>query len=46
MQDLLRVDTDAVKAELPQVQEHLAKFGDRLPAEITNQLDALTEKLG
>ena len=46
VQDLLRVDTDAVKAELPQVQEHLAKFGDRLPAEITNQLDALKARLG
>ena len=28
---LLRVDEDGVRAELPQVREHLARFGDKLP---------------
>ena len=36
VQDLLAVDADAVKAELPQVEAHLATFGDRLPAELTS----------
>jgi phosphoenolpyruvate carboxykinase (GTP) len=43
---LLTVDDQAVKAELPQLKEHLAKFGDRLPAEITEQLRKLEQRLG
>jgi phosphoenolpyruvate carboxykinase (GTP) len=46
IRDLLHVDTDAAKAELPQVEEHLARFGDRLPPEITRQLEALKSRLG
>jgi phosphoenolpyruvate carboxykinase (GTP) len=42
---LLTVDPESVKAEIPQVKEHLAKFGDQLPAEITRQLDALEDRL-
>ncbi len=42
---LLAVDEAAVKAELPQVEEFLAKFGDHLPAEMTAQLDALKAAL-
>ncbi len=45
MQELLSVDTELVKQQLPQLQEHLAKFGDRLPAEISAQLKALEERL-
>jgi phosphoenolpyruvate carboxykinase (GTP) len=43
---LLTVDADAVRAELPQVEEHLAKFGDKLPVEVTEQLDELKRRLG
>jgi phosphoenolpyruvate carboxykinase (GTP) len=46
LQVLLTVDDEAVKAELPQLKEHLAKFGDRLPAEITEQLGKLEQRLG
>jgi phosphoenolpyruvate carboxykinase (GTP) len=46
MQELLSVDTELVKAQLPQVKEHLAKFGDRLPAEVGEQLEALERRLG
>jgi phosphoenolpyruvate carboxykinase (GTP) len=42
---LLAVDEEAVRAELPQVREHLAKFGDRLPAEVRRQLERLEEGL-
>jgi phosphoenolpyruvate carboxykinase (GTP) len=45
MAELLSVDTDLVKAQLPQVKEHLDKFGDKLPAEITAQLQALESRL-
>ncbi len=46
MRDLLSVDLDLVKQQLPQVKEHLAKFGDKLPTEISAQLKALEERLG
>ncbi|WP_320669692.1 phosphoenolpyruvate carboxykinase (GTP) [Patulibacter defluvii] len=43
---LLTVDAEAVKAELPQIEAHLAQFGDHLPAAVQAQLDALKQKLG
>jgi phosphoenolpyruvate carboxykinase (GTP) len=46
MSELLSVDEDLVKQQLPQVKEHLAKFGDKLPAELTAQLEALEARLG
>jgi phosphoenolpyruvate carboxykinase (GTP) len=46
MKLLLGVDPDAVKAQLPQVHEHLARFGDQLPKEIRAQLEALEKRLG
>jgi phosphoenolpyruvate carboxykinase (GTP) len=46
LEGLLSVDTEAVKAEIPQVEQHLAKFGERLPAQITAQLDDLKSRLG
>lgn len=36
----------AVHAQLPQLREHLAMFGDRVPAELRTQLEALEELLG
>jgi phosphoenolpyruvate carboxykinase (GTP) len=46
MEQLLSVDDDALRAQMPQVEEHLARFGDDLPAEIQSQLEALKERLG
>jgi phosphoenolpyruvate carboxykinase (GTP) len=46
MKTLLSVEPEALKAQLPQVEEHLARFGDDLPAEITSQLEALRKRLG
>ncbi len=31
---------------MPQLEEHLARFGDDLPAEIQAQLEALKKRLG
>jgi len=42
---LLTVDEDAVRAELPQIAEHLARFGDDLPAEVGEQFERLRERL-
>jgi phosphoenolpyruvate carboxykinase (GTP) len=46
MRELLTVDAEKVKAQLAQVEEFLAKFGDRLPDEIGAQLEALKQRLG
>ena len=45
MAELLRVDVEEWKTQLPQFREYLAKF-ENLPAEITTQLDALEARLG
>ncbi|HUY21562.1 MAG TPA: phosphoenolpyruvate carboxykinase (GTP) [Acidimicrobiales bacterium] len=44
--ELLRVDADEWRAEVPLIREHYARFGDRLPAELAEQLDALENRLG
>ena len=41
MQELLSVDEDLVRQQLPQLKEHLATFGDKLPEQIAAQLEAL-----
>ena len=46
LKQLLTVDEEAVRGELPQMEEHYAKFGDDLPAELRAQLDALEARLG
>jgi phosphoenolpyruvate carboxykinase (GTP) len=45
MSELLEIDADAWKQQLPQMREHFAKFGDRLPSELEDQLSALVERL-
>ncbi len=45
MEELTRVDAEAWKGEIPQIEEHFAKFGDQLPAELRAQLEALERGL-
>jgi phosphoenolpyruvate carboxykinase (GTP) len=44
MTELLRVDVEEWKAQLPHFREHYAKF-DRLPRQLREQLRALEERL-
>ena len=46
MTELTTVDEQGLRDELPQVEEHLAKFGDRLPDAVRSQFDALKQRLG
>src|SRR3954452_10881248 len=46
MEQLLTVDDDALRAQMPQVEEHLARFGDDLPDELKAQLAPLSQRLG
>jgi phosphoenolpyruvate carboxykinase (GTP) len=43
--ELLRVDSEAWKAELPLLREHFATFGAKLPPELAAALDALEQRL-
>jgi phosphoenolpyruvate carboxykinase (GTP) len=45
LEHLLAVDLDELRQQLPQMEEHLARFGDRLPGEIQAQVDALRQRL-
>jgi phosphoenolpyruvate carboxykinase (GTP) len=45
LEELLAYDPESVRAELPQVREHLAQFGAKLPAAVREQLDALERAL-
>jgi phosphoenolpyruvate carboxykinase (GTP) len=45
MEQLLAVDVDGWKQQLPQIRDHYAKFGNRLPRELAAQLAALEQRL-
>jgi phosphoenolpyruvate carboxykinase (GTP) len=46
LDELLSVDHDEWRAELPSLREHLTTFGEQLPPELLEQLDALADRLG
>jgi phosphoenolpyruvate carboxykinase (GTP) len=43
---LLEVEPEDWRQQLPQMHEHYARFGDRLPQEMRAQLEALERRLG
>ncbi len=45
LSELLFVDPDGWKLQLPQMKEHYERFGPDLPPELAAQLDALEERL-
>jgi phosphoenolpyruvate carboxykinase (GTP) len=46
LEQILSVNTDEWRQQIPQIREHYAQFGDELPDELTRQLEALEERLG
>ena len=46
LRKLLAVNAHELRDQLPQVKEHLARFGDGLPGEIQEQLEALERRIG
>jgi phosphoenolpyruvate carboxykinase (GTP) len=46
MAELLRVDADEWRAEVPLIRELYAQFGERLPAALADEVDALEKRLG
>ncbi|MDQ1466755.1 MAG: phosphoenolpyruvate carboxykinase [Actinomycetota bacterium] len=45
LDELLSVDAEAWRAEVPLIEEHYAQFGDRLPVALREQLDDLDKRL-
>ena len=45
LDELLKVDAEGWKSALPQIKDHYAQFGPKLPAKLTAQLDSLTAAL-
>ncbi|MBV9286160.1 MAG: phosphoenolpyruvate carboxykinase (GTP) [Acidimicrobiia bacterium] len=43
--ELLKVDPDEWRAEVPSIEEHFAFLGDHLPQELRDQLEALEKRL-
>ncbi len=46
LKELLRVDVEAWKAEVPDIEKHFAKFGDHMPGRLKKQLEELAKRLG
>ena len=46
MAELLKVDPEEWRAQLPQVRQHFAQFGDDLPGRLREQLERLESRLG
>ncbi len=46
LEELLAVDADGWKEQLPQMREHYAAFGEKLPEALRAQLTTLAERLG
>ena len=44
--ELLRVDIDAWKTEIPDIAKHFAQFGDHLPVRLEKQFAELKKRLG
>ena len=44
--ELLRVDAEAWKLEIPKMEKFFAQFGDRLPKRLSNQFNELRKRLG
>jgi phosphoenolpyruvate carboxykinase (GTP) len=45
LDEILGVDRDAWRAEVPRIEEHYATFGDRLPSALRDELRALEKRL-
>jgi phosphoenolpyruvate carboxykinase (GTP) len=45
VKELLNIDVEAWRAEIPDIEKHFAQFGDRLPERLKKQFEALKERL-
>ncbi len=45
LEEILSVDVDGWRTAIPQVEEHYARFGDHLPAQLRDELASLEKRL-
>jgi phosphoenolpyruvate carboxykinase (GTP) len=45
LEQVLAIDDDALRAEVPLIRQHLAQFGPRLPSELQERLEDLARQL-
>jgi phosphoenolpyruvate carboxykinase (GTP) len=45
LEELLAVNVDEWRAEVPLIREHFATFGDRLPSQLTEAVNDLEQQL-
>ncbi len=46
MNELMDIDIEAWKAELPDIEKHFASFGSHAPERLKKQLEELRKRLG
>jgi phosphoenolpyruvate carboxykinase (GTP) len=46
IRELLKVDSETWKAELPKMEKFFSQFGDRLPKRLRYQFEELRKRLG
>jgi len=46
MKELMKSDPAEWRAEIPDIERHLASFGSHLPERLRRQLDELVKRLG
>jgi len=46
IKELLRVDSETWKGEIPKMEKFFSQFGDRLPGRLRNQFEELKKRLG
>ncbi|MDO8281010.1 MAG: phosphoenolpyruvate carboxykinase (GTP) [Thermodesulfovibrionia bacterium] len=46
VKEIMSVDTDAWRSEIPDIESHFAKFGNRLPERLKKQLEEFKNRLG
>jgi phosphoenolpyruvate carboxykinase (GTP) len=46
MTELLRVNAEEWRAEVPSIREHYKQFGERLPSALNEEVDDLEKRLG
>jgi phosphoenolpyruvate carboxykinase (GTP) len=46
MKDLMKVDPEEWRAEIPDIEKHFALFGNRLPERLEKQLKDFISRIG
>ena len=45
MKELMRIDAEALKAEIPDIEAHFSTFGNHLPERLKKEFEAFRKRL-